>query len=59
MTTITSKRGGSDEAAQAPAVDMLICAVALRRGMSIFTTDPDSDKYAGVLAIRLHSVSGD
>ena len=36
------------------AVDMLICAVALRRGVSIFTTDPDFEKYAGVLSCRLH-----
>jgi predicted nucleic acid-binding protein len=37
------------------AVDMLICAVALRRGMSIFTTDPDFEKYARVLTLKLHS----
>jgi predicted nucleic acid-binding protein len=36
--------------------DMLICAVALRRGMSIFTTDPDFEKYAPVLSLKLHSV---
>jgi predicted nucleic acid-binding protein len=40
-------------------VDMLICAVARKRGMSIFTTDPDFEKYARVLAVRLHSTSGD
>jgi predicted nucleic acid-binding protein len=40
-------------------VDMLICAVALRRGMSIFTTDPDFEKYAKVLDLKLHSVSGE
>jgi len=38
------------------AVDMLICAVAQRREMSIFTTDPDFEKYARVLPLRLHSV---
>jgi predicted nucleic acid-binding protein len=35
--------------------DMLICAVALRHGMSIFTTDPDFEKYAQVLPLKLHS----
>ena len=38
-------------------VDVLICAVAVRRGMSIFTTDPDFQKYARVLPLKLHSVS--
>jgi predicted nucleic acid-binding protein len=38
-------------------VDMLICAVAHRRGMSIFTTDPDFARYARVLPLKLHSVS--
>jgi predicted nucleic acid-binding protein len=40
------------------AVDMLICAVAQRRGMSVFTTDPDFERYAQVLRLKLHSVSG-
>jgi len=40
-------------------VDMLICVVALRRGMTIFTTDLDFEEYARVLALKLHSVSGD
>jgi len=35
-------------------VDMLICAVAIARGWSIFTTDPDFTSYAKVLAINLH-----
>jgi predicted nucleic acid-binding protein len=39
--------------------DMLICAVAQRRGMSVFTTDPDFERYAKVLALRLHSISGE
>jgi predicted nucleic acid-binding protein len=34
-------------------VDMLICAVALRSGVSIFTTDPDFEKYARVLTLNL------
>ncbi len=40
-------------------VDMLICAVAHRRGLSIFTTDPDFARYARVLPLKLHSVSGE
>ena len=36
-------------------VDMLICAVALRRGMSIFTIDPDFTRYSRVLDLKLHS----
>ena len=39
-------------------VDMLICAVARRRGMAIFTTDPDFENYARELVLKLHSVSG-
>jgi predicted nucleic acid-binding protein len=42
----------------ASAVDMLICAVAQRRGMSIFTTDPDFERYARVLPLKLHSAPG-
>lgn len=34
--------------------DMLICAVALARDWSIFTTDPDFKNYAKVLLIKLH-----
>ena len=37
-------------------VDILICAVALARGWSIFTIDPDFKNYAKVLPIKLHSV---
>jgi predicted nucleic acid-binding protein len=37
------------------AIDMLLCAVAVRRGWSIFTTDPDFKSYAKVLPIQLHS----
>ena len=36
-------------------VDMLICSVAQRRDMSIFTTDPDFEKYARCLPLKLHS----
>ncbi|HEY7333248.1 MAG TPA: PIN domain-containing protein [Bryobacteraceae bacterium] len=37
------------------AVDMLICAIARSRGMSIFTTDPDFNRYAEVLDLNLHA----
>lgn len=37
-------------------VDMLICTVAERRGMSVFTTDPDFDEYSRCLHVKLHSV---
>lgn len=36
-------------------IDILICATALARQWSIFTTDPDFQNYAGVLPIKLHS----
>ena len=36
-------------------VDMLICATAIGRGLPIFTADPDFERYATVLAIRLHA----
>jgi len=39
-------------------VDMLICAVAQRRGIAIFTTDPDFEHYAHVLPVKLHPVTG-
>ena len=35
-------------------VDVLICAIALSRDCSIFTTDPDFRNYAKVLPIKLH-----
>jgi predicted nucleic acid-binding protein len=34
--------------------DFLLCAVALRREIPIFTTDQDFERYAGVLGIALH-----
>jgi predicted nucleic acid-binding protein len=37
-------------------VDILICAVARRRGMAIFTTDSDFENYARELALKLHTV---
>jgi predicted nucleic acid-binding protein len=36
------------------AIDLLICAVASRVDVSIFTTDADFDLYAKHLGIRLH-----
>jgi predicted nucleic acid-binding protein len=40
-------------------VDMLICTVAQRRSMSVFTTDPDFGKYARCIPVKLHSVRGE
>jgi predicted nucleic acid-binding protein len=37
-------------------VDILICAVALRRGMAVFATDPDFGHYARELNLKLHSL---
>jgi predicted nucleic acid-binding protein len=36
------------------AIDLLICAVALRRGIAVFTTDKDFVRYARVLRLKLH-----
>ena len=38
--------------------DFLLCAVAERRDLSIFTTDGDFRDYARVLPLNLHSVAG-
>jgi predicted nucleic acid-binding protein len=35
-------------------VDALICAVAMRRNWSIFTTDRDFEHHACILSIKLH-----
>jgi predicted nucleic acid-binding protein len=35
-------------------VDALICAIALRRKLLIFTTDSDFQNYSNVLPLRLH-----
>jgi predicted nucleic acid-binding protein len=37
-------------------IDFLICAVAVRRSMSIFTTDRDFIAFERVLPIRLHAI---
>jgi predicted nucleic acid-binding protein len=36
-------------------IDVLLCAIALSRGWSLFTTDPDFKNYAKVLPIPLHA----
>ena len=36
--------------------DVLICALAARHELAIFTTDDDFPRYAGVLPIRLHPI---
>lgn len=35
-------------------IDMLICAIAFRHELPIFTTDPDFPQYARHIPIRLH-----
>ncbi len=39
-------------------VDVLICAVAIARGWSVFSTDPDFRIYSRVLPIKLHTPRG-
>ena len=39
-------------------VDLLLCAVAQRRELSIFTTDADFTRYGTVLPIALHHPAG-
>ena len=34
--------------------DLLLCAVASRRGAAVFTTDPDFARHAEVVPVRLH-----
>jgi predicted nucleic acid-binding protein len=54
----TAAKAGNDCRARGLAVttvDILICALALRRGWSIFTTDPDFKNYAEILPIQLHT----
>lgn len=42
---------------QGTATDLLICAVAVRHGMRIFTTDTDFDLYTDRLPIKRHKTS--
>ena len=39
---------------QGSSVDLLICAVARRRGLAVFTTDGDFVHYARIINIRMH-----
>jgi predicted nucleic acid-binding protein len=41
---------------QGGSIDFLICAVALRRGLPVFTRDRDFEKYAKVLPLKIHRV---
>jgi predicted nucleic acid-binding protein len=43
---------------QGTSTDLLICAVAVRHRMRIFTTDPDFVEFAKHLPIELHAVRG-
>jgi hypothetical protein len=43
---------------QGTSTDLLICAVAVRRRMRIFTTDTDFTRFAKYLPIDLHTVGG-
>jgi hypothetical protein len=38
-------------------IDCLICAIALRMALSVFTTDKDFRHYADVLPLALHAVT--
>ena len=40
------------------AIDFLLCAAALRRDLSIFTTDRDFKRYARQLPLQLHAPRG-
>jgi predicted nucleic acid-binding protein len=37
-------------------VDVLLCAVTVKRDWSIFTTDPDFSHYASVLPLSIHTL---
>ena len=43
---------------QGTGTDLLICAVAVRHGLKIFTTDTDFDCYAKHVPIKLHHLRG-
>jgi len=51
MFTVCRRKG-----IQGSNTDFLICAVAERRTMPIFTTDDDFTRFAAVLPIKLHPV---
>ncbi len=59
----TDYEGGADfcnrcraQGLQGSHTDFLICSVAVRRAMSIFTTDRDFIGFERVLPIRLHAI---
>jgi len=69
FTDLTLERQDYEEAArhfntcrargvQGSHIDFLICAVATRHGLPIFTTDRDFVRYAEHLPLRLHEVRG-
>lgn len=37
-------------------VDILLCAVAIKRQWAVFTTDPDFSNYSKVLPLRIHAL---
>jgi len=39
---------------QGATVDFLICAVAARRRIAVFTTDGDFERYSRILGVKLH-----
>ena len=39
-------------------VDILVCAVAMKREWTIFTTDPEFSSYAKVLPLAIHTPRG-
>ena len=43
---------------QGTGTDLLLCAVAVRHGLKIFTTDTDFDSYAKQVPIKLHRLRG-
>lgn len=36
-------------------VDMLLCALAIRQGWKVFTTDPDFERYSKIIDLELYS----
>ncbi len=46
------------EGVQGTSTDLLICAVAVRHRMRIFTTDTDFDRFAKYVPIDLHTAGG-
>lgn len=53
MAAIVTNRCRSKGIAMS-AVDALLCAVALRKNLVIFTTDSDFKNYSRILALKLH-----